>query len=387
MKKLARYALSMGAAIVFFAGCGRSQPPIGTPGALPQTIASAPSRTTGHRMTVSSYQVLYDFQSRSTGKHPAVGLLDVNGKLYGTTTGGGSYSKGTVYSVTRKGVEKVLHSFAGGSDGALPNAALIDVKGTLYGTTTFGGSANLGTVYSVTTTGAEKVLYSFAGLPFDGYYPYAGLTDVNGTLYGTTYQGGSGFGGTVYSITMTGIEKVLYNFYGGSNAISPLAGLVAVNGTLYGTSPYGGSIGPGTVYSVTTAGDEKVLYSFGKGTDGVNPDASLIDVKGTLYGTTPYGGSANYGTVYSVTTTGVEKVLYNFTNDTTYRPDGAIPNAALIDMKGTLYGTTTSGGLGSCRDDTCGTVYSISTTGAEKVLHEIHGRLRRRAPADRLGRR
>jgi hypothetical protein len=41
----------------------------------------------------------------------------------------------------------------------------------------------------VTTTGTEKVLYSFGG--GDGAYPLAGLINVNGTLYGTTYTGGS----------------------------------------------------------------------------------------------------------------------------------------------------------------------------------------------------
>ena len=63
---------------------------------------------------------------------------------------------------------------------------------------------------------------------------------------------------------------------------SPAAGLLDVNGTLYGTTQYGGAYkddyGGGTVYSVTTAGKEKVLHSFGGPADGCQPNAGLIEV-------------------------------------------------------------------------------------------------------------
>jgi len=43
-----------------------------------------------------------------------------------------------------------------------------------------------------------------------------------------------------------------------------------------------------------------VLYSFGSSGDGALPRAGLINVKGTLYGTTEVGGASGYGTVFSV---------------------------------------------------------------------------------------
>ncbi|MGB9652524.1 MAG: hypothetical protein WCB01_12050, partial [Candidatus Cybelea sp.] len=46
-----------------------------------------------------------------------------------------------------------------------------------------------GTIFRVTTTGGENALYSFGG-GSDGAYPYAGLMNVNGTLYGTSLHGG-----------------------------------------------------------------------------------------------------------------------------------------------------------------------------------------------------
>jgi uncharacterized repeat protein (TIGR03803 family) len=79
--------------------------------------------------------------------------------------------------------------------------------------------------------------------------------------------------------------------------VIPQAELVNVRGTLYGTTSAGGSSrncgsgGCGTVFSITPGGIEKVLYSFGSSPDGYWPEAGLIDVGGTLYGTTAFGGS------------------------------------------------------------------------------------------------
>jgi uncharacterized repeat protein (TIGR03803 family) len=77
------------------------------------------------------------------------------------------------------------------------------VNGTLYGTTLDGGdtACNCGTVFSLDPgTGAEKVLYSFLGDRIDGAGPYAGLINVMGTLYGTTYGGGKHNHGTAFSL-------------------------------------------------------------------------------------------------------------------------------------------------------------------------------------------
>jgi uncharacterized repeat protein (TIGR03803 family) len=96
--------------------------------------------------------------------------------------------------------EMVLYNFTGGTDGAAPDDDLIDVNGTLYGTTGGGGTATSGTVFSITPSGKEAVLYSFKGGKTDGAHPYAGLTNVNGTLYGTTPYGGVYGYGTVFSL-------------------------------------------------------------------------------------------------------------------------------------------------------------------------------------------
>ena len=86
-----------------------------------------------------------------------------------------------------------------------------------------------------------------------------------------------------------------------------------------------------------------MLYSFAGGVDGANPIAGLVrDNKGNLYGTTVGGGAAGVGTVFKLSTTGRETVLHAFTGGTT---DGANPFAGVLrDAAGKLYGTTFVGG-------------------------------------------
>jgi uncharacterized repeat protein (TIGR03803 family) len=150
----------------------------------------------------------------------------------------------------------------------------------------------------------------------------------------------------------------LHSFGSGSDGRFPQAGLIDVNGTFYGTTDGGGSYpcngfyqGCGTVFSITMNGTEKVLHSFGSGSDGSAPQASLIDVKNTLYGTTSSGGTYGDGTIFSITMNGTEKVLHSFGSGS----DGSTPQASLIDVKGSLYGTT---GLGGTHGD--GTVFSLT---------------------------
>ena len=157
--------------------------------------------------------MLHSFGGKGDGVLPRAGLTDLNGTLYGTTENGGngacgSTSCGTVFSITTSGIETVLHNFAGGTDGAAPFDDLLDVNGTLYGTTEGGGTSNAGTVFSIKPSGKEAVLYSFKGGKTDGAHPWAGLTNVNGTLYGTTVNGGATADGTVFSITLSGKEAV-----------------------------------------------------------------------------------------------------------------------------------------------------------------------------------
>ncbi|HEV3090002.1 MAG TPA: choice-of-anchor tandem repeat GloVer-containing protein [Candidatus Cybelea sp.] len=302
--------------------------------------------------------IVHSLGSFGDGATPYAGVIDVNGTLYGTTANGGTNLLGTVFAISPSGTETVLHSFGANGDGALPYANLTDVDGTLYGTTVQGGALNEGTVFAITPSGTETVLHSFTGGSADGANPYAGLTQLNGTLYGTTTQGGAHDDGTVFSITTSGAEGVVYAFAGGSNdGEDPYASLIAVNGTLYGTTYVGGIENDGTVFTVTPSGGERVIHDFylspygSSLVDGANPYGGLVDVQGVLYGTTVFGGVQGHGTVFAIEPSTAEIVLHDFGTFS----DGSEPMSSLIDVDGRLYGTTQGGGANGN-----GTIFAIT---------------------------
>jgi uncharacterized repeat protein (TIGR03803 family) len=279
--------------------------------------------------------------------------------------------------------DKVLHSFnPKGTDGDGPEYAnLLYANGVFYGTTPTGGKSDrkhggAGTVFEVTASGTESVLYSFTG-GADGKDPMGDLIDVNGVLYGTTNLGGKYGYGTVFEVTAGGAESVLYSFNpsnggDGPDGANPNAGLVYANGVLYGTTSEGGAYGVGSVFEVTSGGTESVLYSFNPsgGTDGEYPGTGdLLYANGVLYGTTSEGGQYGYGTVFEVTAGGAESVLYSFNPSNGFEgPDGATPVAGLVYANGALYGTTELGGqYGN------GTVFELTAGGTESVLHSFNG--------------
>jgi uncharacterized repeat protein (TIGR03803 family) len=219
--------------------------------------------------------VLYNFTGGADGSHPYGGLIqDSQGNFYGTTSQGGTGSGcglagcGVVFKFAADGTETVLYSFTGGADGSGPLAGLLlDGQGNLYGTTAGGGSPTCdgigcGVVFKVTLKGAETALYSFLG-GTDGATPQTALImDGQGNLYGTTYGGGNlscngSSCGTVFKVSATGEETVLYRFTGSTDGGIPLAGLVMDSqGNLYGTTESGGFTscglgGCGVVFKVT----------------------------------------------------------------------------------------------------------------------------------------
>jgi uncharacterized repeat protein (TIGR03803 family) len=183
--------------------------------------------------------------------------MDKSGNLYGTTQGGGSLNRGSVWELSAKGVETVLYSFTGGADGGgndvggADQSLAMDTNGNLYGTTERGG-VGVGVVFKVNIkTKTETVLYTFTGST-DGGIPSAGLVrDSKGNLYGTTAAGGDGNSdGTVFEVTGTK-ETVLHRF-DGMDGQNPFRSPLLLNGgKLYGVTYQGGTSGLGTVWELT----------------------------------------------------------------------------------------------------------------------------------------
>jgi uncharacterized repeat protein (TIGR03803 family) len=330
-------------------------------------------------LRAQSYRLLYSFQCGDDASYPESALaLDTAGNLYGTAAGGGTYDDGAVYMVSSAGAETVLHSFAGRpDDGAYPTygTPVLDRAGNLYGTTPEGGPHNSGIVFKLAPNGTETVVHSFPAYAGDGNTPYAGLIlDGAGNLYGTTERGGHSVG-TVFKLTPSGVETVLYEFGAGRYGQLPFGGLARdATGNFYGTTYQGGTYNDGAVFQLTPTGEESVVLSLLATFNGENPFFGLLrDGAGNLYGSAGFGGASNLGTVFEVTVAGSSRLLHSFTGV----PDGNQPYGALVrDSAGNLYGSTLYGGTGPCSegfDLGCGAIFKITPAGQESILYSFGG--------------
>jgi uncharacterized repeat protein (TIGR03803 family) len=322
-----------------------------------------------------SFKVLYSFGVPPDAEFPTAGLVrDNSGNLYGTTIFGGAFGNGAVYRVDASGKETVLYDFMGGKDGGLPFAGVIrDSQGNLYGTTTQGGDLSCdtpigcGTVYKVDSSGHETVLHRFTS-GVDGEYPYGGLyRDGTGNLYGTTVNGGSSANyGTVFKVTRSGQETVLYRFKGKRDGAFSFGALVADSiGRLYGTTTQFGSSGGGSVFRLNSPGQVTTLGNL-QPSSGESPTAGVTrDGAGNLYVAATFGGTYGAGSVLKISPSGKQTMLYSFTNGS----DGGTPYAGVIrDAVGNLYGTAFFGGTGGF-----GTVFKLDAENNFTVLYSFTG--------------
>lgn len=370
----------------------------------------------------ASEKVLYRFHGKDGGFGGSV-IVGPDGKLYGTTVGGGGEKAcpnssfdgcGVVFQLTPgkdgKWRETILHAFRGGnSDGSTPAGdPAVDEKGNLYGTTVYGGpldecsNEGCGIVFELTPNAGGKwtykVVHEFAVT--DGAWPYGGLIfDAAGNLYGTTTGGGNtgactGGCGVVFELTPGAkgqwTESVLYSFEGtdGYGPNSPL--IFDSTGNLYGATQHGGANGTGAVFELLLGKggewSEQVLYSFGAydSQDGDQPVYGVtLDIAGSLYGTTQFGGAVGeqgWGTAFRLTpkTEGKwdETILKRF--DENKVGGGFVSSGLLMDKEGNLYGSTFEGGKYTCPANApgdCGVVFRLARDAGgmwrETVLHSF----------------
>jgi|HubBroStandDraft_6_1064221.scaffolds.fasta_scaffold07097_6 uncharacterized repeat protein (TIGR03803 family) len=335
-----------------------------------------------------TYSVVYNFAGAPDGATPNGRLMqDAAGNFYGVTRFGGAHKKGTIFKLDTSGTETVLYSFTGKADGASPVGLYLDTDGTLYGTADSGGdlscklsTTGCGTVFKLSTGNVLTVLHTFSD-GSDGAYPNDTLVSINGVLYGTADDGAStascGSCGLIFKVTKGGTFSVVYAFTGGTDGYDPQDLIRDAAGNLYGAAASGGSGGYGVVFEYDTAGNLVILYSFDGGTGGGNPEGRIIrDVNGNIHGTTYIGGSTKCttlgcGVLYRLDTAVTETVLHTFTTN----PDGVNPLNNLLDVSGSLYGTTYGGGDSSCSplSHGCGVLFEFGNTGEYSVIHSFTG--------------
>ena len=267
----------------------------------------------------------------------------------------------------------------------------MDRAGNFYGTTLTGGEGQVGTVFKMTRRGSGWIfatLYSFHGP--DGSNPQARvIIGPDGSLYGTTTNGGSANQGTVFrlqppasfcrAVVCPWTETVVHSFQGGSDGRMPTFGDLTFDqaGNIYGTTPNGGAttgcngLGCGTVYKLTPSNGgwtESILYNCQPAGGPQVPYGGVIfDAAGNLYGASVAGGAAGGGAVFKLTPSAggwTESVIYSFTDGA----DGGNPYGGLIiDQAGNLYGMTNLWGQGDG-----GTAYELTPSGGGWSFHLLY---------------
>lgn len=284
---------------------------------------------------------------------------------------------------------RVVYSFSGGSDAAGPAYSLTAVGGELYGVSQSGGgtgcktyrTAGCGTIYKVDASGEERVLYAFKG-GADGAFPSGPLSYLNGELYGVTVSGGSGCTqyhgcGTIFEVSLSGSERVLFRFGGGLNPAFPAGRLAYANGAFYGEADGNDPVSIrncqahkahrcGIIFKVTPAGHVSAFYMFAPKDGGKYPLGGLLYYRGNLYGT-------GLNSLFRISLSGTETILH-----ADRRGGGA--EGGVIAFDGKLYGAgqggkydCASGGPSSSGSAPCGAIYKYELSGKETTLYGFNG--------------
>ena len=339
---------------------------------------------------------LHSFDDSNDGRYADNELVLSGQTLYGTAQVGGSFDRGTIFSINTDGSNfTILHNFTPNvyppetnTDGSYPVAGLTMSGNTLYGTTSQGGTSLVGTVFRVNTDGAGYTnLHSFISLPYnypistndDGAYPQAILALGDVRLYGTTPRGGTLGNGTVFAVNTDGTGFSVLHHFTSSEGYDSRGGLILSGDTLYGTTT-DSSPGTGTVFKLNTNGtDFTVLHRFANmpnypspstNSDGGEPFSTLILSSNTLYGTTLTGGKG-YGTVFAVNTDGTGFTnLYFFDaadGNAQTNTGGAFPQGRLALVGHSLVGTTSGS-----QNFGYGTIFAINADGSDfTTLHSF----------------
>jgi uncharacterized repeat protein (TIGR03803 family) len=320
---------------------------------------------------------LYSFCSLANcadGSYSDAGLVQAaSGNFYGTTPLGGANAKGVVFEITPAGKLTVLYNFctqASCADGSGPVAGLtLATNGNFYGTTLSGGvttectfSSGCGTLFEITPAGNLTTLYSFCSEVScaDGELPYATLLQAtNGSLYGTTQQGGSvgsGSSGTVFSLsagmppfvetlTTSGVVgakvTILGNSLTGATSVTfngtPATFTVVSATEITTTVPAGATTGSVTVTTPKSTLTSNVRFKVRPQIKGFTPTSGPVGTPVTITGVSLETTDVTFGGVKATTV-----ILESDEKIEAYVPTGAKTGHITVTTAG---GTATSSGV------------------------------------------
>jgi uncharacterized repeat protein (TIGR03803 family) len=269
-----------------------------------------------------------------------------------------------------------------GANESYPSSPLIQgFDGSFYGTTFLGGNSDPnscdGDVYFAATCGTVFKIFPepSGGCPAGSYtangwcqtpiYSFCPNPTPAGFCKDGAFPSGAlvlGLDGNFYGVAENGGSGGLHAGYGGL-------------GTVYKLSPES----PGGCPSGTNLGVgwcETTLYSFcslAGCVDGADPIGALVQANdGNFYGTTLTGGTGSCpnelgcGTVFKITPSGAFSILYNFCIQLNCADGGLLSYGLVQGTDGNFYGITNSGGANGF-----GTIFRLSPAGQLVTLHNF----------------
>ena len=353
--------------------------------------------------TGQNLAVKYDFPVTVAGAMPAaLQMSPYNGKLYGTTSRGGTSDYGTIFeydpvtnSYTKKFDFGPNVSASGGSPkgslllynnkfyglaadyavsgggcifewdpatniytkkyefdgtaGRNPQNSLRLMNNKMYGTTLFGGSSNLGVVFEWDpATNACVKLYELTGSNGRGFYN--NVTPYNNKLYSMSHEGGTNGYGAIYVIDPSqpygSNATVIKQFDVASGGTANNNEMTVYNNKLYGCLYAGGTNFSGVLFELNPVGNVFTkLVDFEYASRGRGPLGKLV-LSGTKFlGLCTEGGVNGTGTLFEWDPanpgTVVKKVDFgsnNFDNPVN-------PGSTLTNYNSKIYGVTYNGGF------------------------------------------
>jgi len=330
---------------------------------------------------------IYSFAA-SKGTAPQALLTARDGEVYGITTAGGTYGRGTVFRMGPAGTPEVLHAFSGGADGTTPTALIEGRDGVLYGATTayvrqaVDGSIfyTAGTLFAIRERGDLVTLTSAFSVPPHTTFvnpdnqggPMALAFGADGALYGATENDGQGYG-TLFRRGKDGTLSILHAFSGVADGAQPNTLIVGGDGNLYGTTSQGGT-GNGTVFRLAPDGTFTTLVPLPALAGGsATPSSLLWATDGNLYGGLLASSPGVPGAVFRVTPAGVATLLQRVGNSATAGGQG--PRALVQSADGSFYGTTFFDGAHGA-----GTLFRLTPAGGLTTLYAFTGQADGEAP-------
>ena len=220
-----------------------------------------------------------------------------------------------------------------------------------WGTTRQGGDGWGGVIFNIKADGTGyNVKYTFPVTNAGAAPKYAPLL-YNNSYYGCTEFGGTFNAGVLYAYNKTTQVYTVLHSFKPEEGDRPLSNVVVINNKLYGTtySYNGGNSKPGVIYEYDLSTNiytiKKIFTNYTGAVLGGHPAGALSVYNNKIYGSTYDGGSGLAGSIFEYDpTTNLFRSLYGFGYSGGGYPNGKEPNGSLFLHNGALYGTTQTGG-------------------------------------------